>query len=1042
MKFRPPPAPLTTTGAGSYFGGPPMQKTPIRHASPAPPGPPAPPAPGRYRPNCLRSRFGRAIRRLLAVACTAAAALPATGQAQFQAIETPKARLIYTSPTQAYLVPQVLASFENALRFHQQLFGYEPRGRMNVLMHDLWHYGNAGARPVPENHLTIGIAPYGRDYESAPAPERMASSMNHELAHIFTTDKATSTDQLFRSLFLGKVTPNAEMPLSVLYSYLTIPRWYAPRWYLEGIATYMETWMNGGLGRALGPYDEMVFRTLVRDSIRMYDVVGLESEGTTIDFQVGINSYLYGTRFVSYLALVYGNDRMLAWFDRSEGSRRYFATQFRNVFGRSLEEEWARWIEWEHEWQRENLAAIRRHPTTRARPLTDRVLGAISRAWHDSSNGSIIVAVRYPGQEGHLASIDIESGRFSRIKNIPGASGLSVTSLAFDPGSRTLFYTTNNSDWRTLLALDLASGRTRVLQRDARIGDLAFNRADNSLWGVRHDNGFSTLVRIPPPYTEWNQVHTLPYGRDLFDLDVSPDGTTLIGSMSEISGDQRLVRMDIATLLRGDATHEILFDFGDWSPSNFVFSHDGRFVYGSSYYSGVSNVYRYDLERKRMQPLSNAETGFFKPLPLPGDSLIVFDYSRHGFVPSMIPDAVPDSISAIRFLGNEIAEKRKDVQEWMPASEAKVDGEALAAATGRYSTIRNFKLDNAYPVVEGYQDISGNLAIAPGMRFNFSDRLGATGLDVTTSYSPAQGLSESERLHLRAVFRHWNWKFSGILNRADFYDLFGPTRMSRKGYSLAAQYQGSLIFDGPTSLSYTLSAAGYGGLETVPEFQDVAASYDKLGTLAADLAYRSLRRSLGAIEDEVGTTWAARARGNYAGDALFPRLILEGSKGFLLPLDHSSVWLRAAAGSWLSGNRNDPFARSYFGGFGNNWVDHREIKQFRNTESFAGLDINEVGGATWSKAQVEWTSPPLRFRKVGVPSAYLRWTALSLFAGGLVTDFDDSATRRSFVNVGAQADLRLITLSHMESTFSIGVATAAGKGIPRSSALMLSFKLM
>ena len=46
--------------------------------------------------------------------------------------------------------------------------------------------------------------------------------------------------------------------------------------------------MNGGVGRVIGPYDEMVFRTLVRDSGRIYDVVGLESEGTTIDFQVSV----------------------------------------------------------------------------------------------------------------------------------------------------------------------------------------------------------------------------------------------------------------------------------------------------------------------------------------------------------------------------------------------------------------------------------------------------------------------------------------------------------------------------------------------------------------------------------------------------------------------------------------------------------------------------------------------------------------------------------------------------------------------------------
>ena len=981
-------------------------------------------------------------RSLLVVVACGVATVPATLRAQFQTLETPVARLIYTSPLQSYLVPQVLTGYENALRFHEKLWNYVPRDRTDLLMHDLWHLGNAGARPLPDNHVTIGISPYGHDYESAPAPERMSSNMNHELAHIFTTDKTTASDRLFRSLFLGKVTPTPEAPLSVAYSYLTTPRWYSPRWYLEGIATYLETWMNGGLGRAIGPYDEMVFRTLTLDGGRMYDVVGLESEGTTIDFQVGSNSYLYGTRFVSYLALKYGNDRMLSWFNRTEGSKRNFASDFKRVFGTSLEEEWSRWIDWEHSWQNKNLSRIREHPTTATRPLTDRVLGAVSHAFYDSATSSMLVAVRYPGQEAHIASIDIATGRFTRILNIPGASGLSVTSLAFDPSSRTLFFTTNNADWRHLLALDLKTGHTRMLIHNARMGDLAFNGKDSSLWGVRHDNGFSTLVRVRYPYKEWNQVWTLPYGRDLFDPDIAPDGSSIIASMSDVGGDQKLISMNIATLLRGNKTPEVLYDFDEWSPSNFVFSRDGKFVYGSSYYSGVSNIYRYDVARKDMQALSNAETGFFKPLPLTRDSLIVFAYSRQGFVPSMIPNAVPDSVSAIKFLGNEIAAQRKEVQGWLPPTDAKVDRNALAKATHSYSALGNFRLDNAYPIVEGYQDIDGTLGVAGGMRLNYSDRLGAAGLDVTASYSPTQELESFERLHMRAVFRYFNWKFTGTLNRADFYDLFGPTRTSRRGYSLAAQYRGNLLLDGPTSLYYTVAAAGYDGLATVPEFQDVAASNKRLGTLSGDLVYKTLRRSLGAIEDELGTTWGAGVRSNFAGNKVFPRAIADASKGFLLPVDHSSLWFRGAAGTFMGGDRNDPFARSYFGGFGNNWVDYRGIKQFRNTESFPGLDINQVSGATYGKAQVEWTSPPLRFRKVGVPNAYFRWAALSAFASGLVTDFDDEAMRRSYVSVGAQTDIRLITLSHMESTFSVGLGVAAGKDIPRSSAVMFSFKLM
>ena len=967
---------------------------------------------------------------------------PSDLAAQFQTLETRDLRLVYTSPLQSYLVPQVARSFENSLQFHRHLFDYTPSGRIDVLLHDLWHYGNAGARPVPENHITIGIEPYAHDYESAPAPERMASSLNHEMAHIVTVDKATSSDRFFRSVFFGKVTPNAEVPLSMLYGYLTTPRWYSPRWYLEGIAVYLETWMNGGLGRAIGPYDEMVFRTLVRDSGTIFDAVGLESEGTTIDFQVGVNSYLYGTRFISYLALRYGNDSLLAWFNRTEGSRRYFSSQFRHIYGRSLEDEWSRWIAWERDWQQANLAAIRRHPVTAFRPLTDRALGSVSRAYYDSASRTIYVAVRYPGQVAHVAAIDVASGSIRNLAEILGAAGFYVTALAFDASSRSLFYTTDDADWRNLVALDLATGRSTVLLRDARIGDLAFDPADRSLWGVRHDNGFSTLVRLPPPYHEWNQVRTLPYGRDLFDLDISPDGATLIGSLSEISGSQKLVRMDIAALRAGDATPDVLYEFGDWSPSNFVFSPDGTYLFGSSYYSGVSNIYRYDLARQDMEPLSNTETGFFKPVPLPGDSVVVFRYPARGFVPSMIPNEVADSVSAIRFLGNEIAATRTEVQSWIPPQDSSISLDSLGTATRTYRSLSHLTLNNAYPVVEGYQDAAGTNAVAVGGRLNFSDEIGATALDLTASYAPDGALSSYERLHLRAVFHSWNWRVAAALNRADFYDVFGPTKESRRGYSLALQYRGNLFVDGPRNLGYTLQLAGYGGLKTVPEYQNVAAPFDKLMSFSAELAYGSLRRSLGAIDDELGTTAGATVRGNYAHGNLFPRLNLDASRGVLLPLDHSSLWFRASAGAALAGNRSDPFDRFFFGGFGNNWVDYRASRQFRETESFPGIAINDIGGASYGKVQVEWMLPPLRFRRVGIPSCYLQWADLSLFATGLMTDVDDAAARRTLASVGAQLDIRLVTLSHLESTFSIGGAVARGESVPLSSALMFSFKIM
>ena len=111
---------------------------------------------------------------------------------------------------------------------------------------------------------------------------------------------------------------------------------------------FFETWMAGGLGRAQGGYDEMVFRAKVRDHLRFFSPLGLESEGTQVDFQVGANSYLYGTRFFSYLALTYGVEPTVEWLRRSEDSKAFYASQFKHVFGKSLDAVWADWIAFEH----------------------------------------------------------------------------------------------------------------------------------------------------------------------------------------------------------------------------------------------------------------------------------------------------------------------------------------------------------------------------------------------------------------------------------------------------------------------------------------------------------------------------------------------------------------------------------------------------------------------------------------------------------------------------------------------------------------------
>ncbi|HEX5131312.1 MAG TPA: hypothetical protein VFX92_02365, partial [Candidatus Krumholzibacteria bacterium] len=526
------------------------------------------------------TRFGILLAMLLV------AALPVRSRADlgFQSVETPTLRVVYYSPEHAYIVPHLARCFENSMGFYNRFMGYVPYEHVTILLQDFDDYGYAGTSTIPNNYITLGIEPFEYVYETCPTNERFNWVISHELFHVVASEKASHIDRVWRGLFQGKVLADSDNPESMLYSYLTSPRRFAPRWYHEGIAVFIETWLAGGIGRSLGGYDEMAFRAMVRDHAYFYDLVGLESEGTTSDFQIGQNSYLYGTRFMSHLAVKYGPDKVIQWVNRTDDSKAYYASQFKRVFGTSLDDEWGAWIEFEHAWQDSNLAAIREYPVTKERVACERALGSVSRGFIDHQRNRLLVAVNYPGEFAHVASIDIATGKIEKIHGVQTPALYYVTSLAFDEASRKLFYTTNNGKhWRDLNALDIDSRTSTRLITDCRIGDLAYSAADSVLWGVQHHNGFSTLVRISPPYDQWHcilPVMDFKYGTDIFDVDVSPDGKTLTAAMLEITGAVKLVSLDVASLMRGDAGYSVLYEFDKTAPANFVFTADGSHLYG------------------------------------------------------------------------------------------------------------------------------------------------------------------------------------------------------------------------------------------------------------------------------------------------------------------------------------------------------------------------------------------------------------------------------------------------------------------------------
>ncbi len=951
-------------------------------------------------------------------------------------LETRDLDLLYFDPVQTYLTPYIARSFENALQFHEKMFDWTPWERTTLLLKDFSDYGNAGARASPNNAVLLDVAPLSISMETFTPGERFFTIINHELAHVATMDVWNSQDAGWRKFLRGKPAPIQEHPESILWNFLSSPRNNVPRWYLEGSAVFFETWMSGGFGRAQGGYDEMVWRAKVRDDDKFYSPLGLESEGIAVDFQVGVNDYLYGSRFFLFLAHKFGPERTVEWLRRREGSKAYYAAQFKHVFGARLDEVWDEWIGFEHEFQKSNLARLEQFPLTRTVPISPNGLGSISRGYVDPATNSLVAAFRYPGTIGFVGRLDLATGKLTPLQEIKGMMLYKVTSLAFDQAARTAYYTEDNYAFRDLIAVNVDTGKKRMLLRDARIGDMVVNPADKSIWGIRHQNGFATIVRVPPPYEGFNQVHTFKYGEIPFDLDISPDGSLISASFGEVNATQTMRVWKLPDLQGGELVEVARLSMPPSVPEGFVFAPDGRTMYGTSYYTGVSNVVRFDVASQKYDIVSNASTGFFRPNPQPDGSLITYEYSGKGLQPVRMQPQVQEDLASVQFFGTKVVNEHPELKAWGVGSPAKIPLDDLILRHSKYNSSRRMKLAGIYPIVEGYKG-----AFSPGYFLHWEDPMQFSQINASFSVSPFNHMRDRDRLHATIELKALNWTVKYRHNGADFYDLFGPVERSLRGDNLTISFDKATIYDPPRQLDIFGSAAVYTGLERLPNAQNIA-SPSSVAAFEVGAKYTNTRKALGGVDHEKGIEWRALADLDYSpSESLaFPKVYGGLSYGIPLPMANSSLWLYAHAGqSW--GQRLHPLAAFYFGSFRNNYVDDRPEKRYREMESFPGFEIDQIAARRFGKVTGELNLPPVRFAEVGTPSFYLSYIRPAVFAGAMATQAPDGRNR-TFENVGAQLDLNFTIALRLPMVLSLGTAAGFEDGHYRKTEWMASLKIM
>jgi len=950
--------------------------------------------------------------------------------------QTSNLELVYFGKRYSYMVPHVVGTYQNAMRFHESLWNYRNPGT-HVLLNDFSDFGSGGATALPNNQVIIGIEPYSYAFSIIPSNERFQWLFNHELTHISMADRPNRTDQFWRKIMFGKIIRDDKAPVSALWSYLTVPRWYAPRWYHEGIACFMETWMSGGLGRAMGGYDEMYFRSLVNEGKPIYSVVGLDTEGTTVDFQVGANSYLYGTRFVDYLALNYGIGKLKEFYTRSDQSKRFYGAQFKKVYQKPANKVWDEWIAWEKKFQEENLNRIKEYPLTSFKPISSKELGNVSKYGFNSQTRKIYMAINHPGILSQIVEMDISSGKIRKLANLNNPVLYYSTHLAYDPDREKIYISEQNNQYRSLVEIEVPTGRKKTLIRFSRTGDLAFNKKDRSLWGIMHDNGYSVIVRIPEPYTKVVPLYSAEFGKIVFDLALSNQGDLLTASLTGVKGEQSLILFKTEELEKGIKKYQVVYELEDNTLTQFQFSPDDRFLIGTSYYTGVSNVFRIPIDGSNFQLLSNSESGFFMPLQINNDSLLVLQFRRDGMLPGLIPLKVIEDANPIEYVGNKIAGKHPMVRDWSlgPPEKAAIDSSLYTE--GRYHALGRMKLTGAYPDIAGFKN-----TIAAGYRLNFRDPVGISNLDLFLGTSAWSENPADQKIHAQLRWRYWLWELNAAYNKTDFYDLFGPTKRSRAGYSAGINYNRNNSLRKPLVYEYGFSLNTFGNLEVLPSYQNISAPIKNLHAASGHIGVSKLRRTLGAVENETGFSWDLNAGMILAQKKWYPSLESEQTIGFLVPgFRNTSFWIRNSIGQSF-GDRSSALSHFYFGGFRNNYVDWQPSEQYRKTMAFPGVEIDNIKAYNYMKTMGELNLKPIRLRNVGTGWLYPTFIKSALFTTHLITDPGQKDITRNIFNFGGQVDLQLVLFSYLKTTWSAGFAHKVEKNTPGENQVMFSVKLL
>ncbi len=477
----------------------------------------------------------------------------------------------------------------------------------HVALSDGTDSANGSATSLPYNTMNLFISapedltPLG-DYD-----DWLSELIIHEYTHVLHLDTYSGIPAIINTI-LGKV-----------YA----PNLVQPRWFIEGLAVHEESRETTG-GRLRSTMFEMYMRmaTLSNSLLRIDEL------SNDIDrWPRGTSWYLYGSRFVEYIAERYGREvlttishgygRQVVPYSINRVARRATGKTFVELY-----DDWRDHLREKYIAERETVDARGR---IEGRRLTSH--GETARTPRYLRDGRVAYYASDGRNDSQIRVIDLDGGEPETLTRTSG-----IGTFAEHPDGRIIHQSVDAVRdiyfYKDLFAVTPATGERVRLTNGLRAREPDISPDGRRVVFTVGSTGTTHLMIADLEDVEESRQMLVRSGRfeQVYTPRFSPDGTKVAYSVWREGGFRDVHVLDLERGTTDEVTRDRAMDTGP------TWSRDGETLYFSSDRTGIANIYAFSFETRELKQVTNVIAGAYSPHVSPDGTRIVYvGYTDRGF---------------------------------------------------------------------------------------------------------------------------------------------------------------------------------------------------------------------------------------------------------------------------------------------------------------------------------------------------------------------------------------------------------------------------